>query len=443
MPPASDFDEARYRKDVLDPARKAGNVPPPDLMTRYAVSAAMAGNAAAFHARVTEVVKCWRGLQQEIVFRPLAVALLAAHARLKDAGELSYASFERQQTADRDEAVAGLEAKIKDIAASTPAVLRSMVSWLQREYHDLIGEATIASQLASHQVTVIDHPWVLPARPSRLSGLAAHLDTLDLRLAAETVFGTSAVRAGFRLHEGFELTSGERITQARLAAKKKELGQRPPDGRKTAHEHVLQVLQQCADRGELDALLLWQLIEVLQPQVTEGLPNRSVVSLASGLGLDRAEAAVLVLTLTQQRSADRGTGAAALRRQVNEAEQAGDTEEAAALLAELIDSHGDGDGSLESRLRSLPPPPPAHVLATPQDDIVRVEWKPAPTQVRHVRYRVVRCSGLRGIAVGRADGGRDGRPECCRSGGAQRRAPALHRVRDPGRGRLVRGNVGR
>jgi hypothetical protein len=393
MPPASDFDEARYRKDVLDPARKAGNVPPPDLMTRYAVSAAMAGNAAAFDARVTEVVKCWRGLQQAIVFRPLAVALLAAHARLKDAGELSYASFERQQTADRDEALAGLEAKIKDIAASTPAVLRSMVSWLQREYHDLIGAATIASQLASHQVTVIDHPWVLPARPSRLSGLAAHLDTLDLRLAAETVFGTSAVRAGFRLHEGFELTSGERITQARLAAKKKELGQRPPDGRKTAHEHVLQVLQQCADRGELDALLLWQLIEVLQPQVTEGLPNRSVVSLASGLGLDRAEAAVLVLTLTQQRSANRGTGAAALRRQVNEAEQAGDTEEAAALLAELIDSHGDGDGSLESRLRSLPPPPPAHVLATPQEDTVRVEWKPAPTQVRHVRYRVVRCSG--------------------------------------------------
>jgi uncharacterized protein YegP (UPF0339 family) len=99
-----------------------------------------------------------------------------------------------------------------------------------------------------------------------------------------------------------------------------------------------------------------------------------------------------VLRVTQ-RSADRGADAAALRRQVNEAEQAGDTEEAAALLAELIDRHGDGDGSLESRLRSLPPPPPAHVLATPQEDTVRVEWQAAPTQVRHVRYRVVRCSG--------------------------------------------------
>jgi hypothetical protein len=393
MPPASEFDKAGYCQDVLEPARKAGNVLPPVLMTRYAVSADMAGNAAAFDTRVAEVVKYWRGLQQRIVFRPLAVALLAAHARLKDAGELSYASFERQHTADREEALAGLEAKIKDIAASTPAVLRSMVSWLHGEYHDLISEATIVSQLASHQVTVIDHPWVLPARPSRLSGLAAHLDTLDLRLAAETVFGTSKVRAGFRLHQGFELSSGERISQALLAAKKRELAQRAPDDRKTAHGEVLQVLQQCADRGELDALLLWQLIEVVQPQVTEGLPNRSVVSLASSLGLDQAEAAALVLTLTQQRSADRGVGAAALKRQLNEAEQAGDTEEAAALLVELIARYGDPDGSLASRLRSLAPPPPAHVLATHQGDTVRVEWQPAPTQAGEVRYCAVRSSG--------------------------------------------------
>ena len=393
MPPASEFDQDRYHQDVIEPARKAGNVLPPDLMIRYAISAAMAGNTAAFDARVSDVVKYWRGLQQRIVFRPLAVALLAAHARLKDAGELSYASFERQQTADRDEALAGLEAKIKDIAASTPAVLRSMVSWLHGEYHGLVSEATIASQLASHQVTVIDLPWELPARPSRLSGLAAHLDTLDLRLAAETVFSTSAVRAGFRIHHSFQLSSGERITQPLLAAKKRELAQRAHDDRKTAHEEVLQVLRQCADRGELDALLLWQLVEVLRRQIAEGLPNRSVVSLASSLGLDQAEAAELVLTLRQQRPDDRGATAAALKRQVDEAEQADDTEQAAALLAELIARHGDGDGSLAARLQSLPPPPPAHVLATPVGDTVQVQWQAGQTRAGQVRYRVVRCSG--------------------------------------------------
>jgi hypothetical protein len=393
MSPASEFSKDRYRQDVLEAALKAGDVLPPDLMTRYAVSDAIAGNAAAFNARVAEVVRYWRVLQQQIVYESLAVALLAAHDRLKDAGELSYASFARQRTAGRNEALAGLEAKIKDIAASTPAVLRSTVSLLHRDCHGLVSEDTIVSQLSSHQVIVVDHPWVLPPRPSKLSGLAARLDTLDLRLAAETVFGTSVVRAGFRLRQGFQLSTGKRITSTLLAAKKKELAQRRPDDRKTAHEEILQVLQQCADRGELDALLLWQLIEVLQPQVTEGLPNRSVISLASSLGLDEAEAAELVLTLTQQRSGDRGTSARELERQVNEAEQAGDTEEAAALLAQLIAAHGDGDGSLESRLQALPPPPLPHVLATSQGDTVRVEWPPAPTRVGNVRYRVVRCSG--------------------------------------------------
>jgi hypothetical protein len=100
-----------------------------------------------------------------------------------------------------------------------------------------------------------------------------------------------------------------------------------------------------------------------------------------------------VLTLKQQRAGEHGAGRAVLIRQANEAEQAGDTEGAAALLAELIAGHGDADGSRESRLRSLSPPPPAHVLASSQRDSVRVEWQPAPTRAGHVRYRVVRCSG--------------------------------------------------
>lgn len=393
MPPASEFDQDRYRQDVLEPALKEGNVLPPDLIIRYAVSPAMAGDTAAFDARVAAVVKYWRRLQQQIVFRGLATDLIAAHARLKDAGDLNYARFEHQRAADRDTALAALAKQVEDIAASTPAVLSSMVAWLHGEYHGLVSEAAIISQLAGHQVSVIDHPWVLPARPSRLSGLAARLDTLDLRLAAETVFGTSPVRGGFRLHQGFQLSSGKRITQALLAAKKKELAQRPHDDRKTAHEEVLQVLQQCADRGELDALLLWQLIELLQRQVNEGLPDRSVISRATSLGLDQSEAARLVLTLKQQRAGEHGAGPAVLIRQANDAEQAGDTEGAAGLLAELIAGHGDADGSRESRLRSLSPPPPAHVLATSQGDSVWVEWQPAPTRAGHVRYRVVRCSG--------------------------------------------------
>jgi hypothetical protein len=417
MPPASEFDKARYRRDVLEPARKRGNTAPPDLMTRYAVSADMERDAEAFAARVAEVVRYWRTLQQQIVFKPLAVALLAAHASLKDGGQLRYAHFARQRGAERDQAESRLKATVKDIAATTPAVLRSRLVWLHDEYGGMLSEKAIESQFAAQQVSIVDQAWSLPPRPSHLSGLAARLDTLDVRLAAEAVFGTDPVRAGFRLRHGFRLTSGDRITRDLLAEKKKSLAQRPHDDRKTAHEEVLQALQQSAERGELDAFLLWQLIDVLQPQLTEGLPNRSIVKLASSLGLDRAEAAELVLTMAQQRAEGPGTDVASLKR-VDEAEQAGDTEEAAALLTELIARSSDGDGGLRARLRSLPPPPPAQVLATPHGGTVRLEWRPGPARADQIRYRAVRCarapagSPSAGLVVAETDGlsATDGEP---------------------------------
>ena len=417
MPPASEFDKARYRKEVLEPALKRGNVPPPDLMIRYA-AAGPERNADAFKARIDEVVRYWRELEQKIVYKQLAGALLAAHARLKDAGQVSYAHFAQQRDAERDEALARLKATVSDIAATTPAVLRSTLTWLRDLYGGMFSDEAIMSEFAARQVAVIDQAWPLSPRPPQLSGLARSLDTLDIRLAAEAVFGTDAVRAGFRLKNGFRLISGNRVvTRDLIADKKKDLAQRPHDGRKTAHEDVLQALQQSEERHELNALLLWQLIDVLQPQVTEGLPNRSIVTLASSLGLDRAEAAELVLTLGQQRSEGSVAHAASLKR-IDEAERAGDTEEAAALLTELISKRGDSGGRLHARLSALPPPPPVRVLVTQRGSAVHVEWQPGPARADQVRYRAVRsadapaASPSAGLVVADTDGlnSTDGEP---------------------------------
>jgi hypothetical protein len=392
MPPASEFDKDRYRKEVLEPALKRGNAPPPDLMIRYA-AAGLERNADAFKARIDEVVRYWRELEQKLVYKQLAAALLAAHARLKDAGQVSYAHFAQQRDAERDEALARLKATVSDIAATTPAVLRSTLTWLRDLYSGMFSDDAIKSEFAARQVAVVDQGWPLPPRPSQLSGLARSLDTLDIRLAAEAVFSTGDVRAGFRLKDGFRLIAGNRvITRDLIAGKKEKLALRPHDGRKTAHEDVLQALQQSEERHELNALLLWQLIDVLQPQVTEGLPNRSVITLASSLGLDRAEAAELVLTLVQRRSEGSGAHAAGLKR-IDDAEQAGDTEEAAALLTELISKRGDGGGRLHARLSALPPPPPVRVLATQRGSAVYVQWQPGPTRADQVQYRAVRSAG--------------------------------------------------
>jgi len=392
MPSASEFDKSGYCRAVLDPARKRGNVPPPDLLVRYAVSAEMERDAAAFEARVDQVVKYWRGIRQQKLYRKLAEALLAAHTELKAADKVSFAHFMLRKREERDQAQARLESTVKEIAATMPAVPRSTLAFLYDDCGGVLSEEAIQKEFATHQVAVVDQEWVLPRRPPvQYSDLVTHLTALGLRLAAEAVFTTEDVRGGFRLRHGFELRSGDRLTRGLLEQKNKSLDQRPRDERNTALRSVLAVLQTAAGRpGELDALLLWQLIDEVRPRLVAGLPIRSVANFAAELGLDPVEAAELVLALTQHRSEATGSRVAALVREADEAVQAKAIEEAAGLLTAALAMTSGGDDVLRARLRSLPPPSPVRMLATAKNRSVRLEWVPGPAKTAGIRYRVVR-----------------------------------------------------
>lgn len=402
MQSATEFDADRYCRGVLDPARKRGNVPPPDLLDRYAISASMAQDRDAFQRRVEQVAKYWRGLKQQKLYRKLADALLAAHAQLQTAGQLTYAHFMQRRQEEKEQARARLESVVSDIAATTPAVPRATLTWLYDECGGMLSEDAIQSEFTARQVRVVDEEWALPSRPSApWASLATYLATLGLRLVADAAFGAESVRGGFRLRHGFQLASGSRLTLELLTRKKQELAQRPHDERSTALASVLTVLQQAADHpGKLDALLLWQLIDVLQPQVTAGLPVRPIAASAAALGLEQAEAAELVLALVQHRSDTSGSRLATLVREADEAERSGATEKAAELLTNALAISSDQDGSLRSRLHALPPPPPGSVSATPKDGTVEVEWRPAPARTPGIRYRVVRQHGIPAAAPG-------------------------------------------
>jgi hypothetical protein len=388
----SEFDTDGYCRDVLDPARKRGNVPPPDLLVRYAIAVEMERDAEAFGARVDQVVKYWRSVKQQKLYRKLAEALLAAHTELKTADKICFSHFMQRRRDERDQAQARLESQVEAIAATTSAVMRFTLAWFYDDCGAVLSEETIQREFATHQVAVVDQEWTLPRRPPvQYSDLATHLATLGFRLAAEAVLGTEAVRAGFRLRYGFELLSGDRITRDLLDEKSKSLAQRPHDERTTAMGFVLTVLHSAADRpGELDALLMWQFIDVVQPRLRAGLPNRSVAEYAANLGLEQAEAAELILALTPHRSEATGSRVAALVREADEAEQAGAIEEAAGRLTAALAMTSDGDDHLRARLQSLAPPPPVRVLATPKDGSVLLEWVPGPARTAGIRYRVVR-----------------------------------------------------
>lgn len=446
MPSASEFDADGYRRDVLDCARKRENTPPPDLLERYAIAVEMEHDPAAFEARVAEVVKYWRSIGQQKLYRRLADALLAADKELKAADKITFAHFAQRRRDEGKRAQARLESLVTDIAATSTAVLRSTLTWIYDEGQGLLSEETIRLAFAARQVAVVDEEWTLPRRPpAPYSDLAGHLSTLGFSLAAEVVFGTDAVRSGFRLRNGFELVSGDRVTVDLLDQKVKALAQRPHDERKTALSSVLAMLQRAAGRpGELNALLMWQLIDVLQPQLTAGLPNRSVANSGAELGLDRAEAAELVLALTRRRSEATGARVAALVQEADAAQRAGATEEAAGFLTAALAMTSDGNDHLRARLHSLPPPPPVRVTASEKDGSVRLEWTPGPARTAGIRYRVVRQIGAPGRrAIGRSATGRDHGPVRHRRRADLRRDALLHRLRYQGSGRLVRRDVGR
>jgi hypothetical protein len=432
MPSVSEFDAGRYDQDVLDPARKAGNVPPPDLLVRYAIPSEAERDAAAFETRVAEVVEHWRAAGQKHKYKNLASALLAAHADLADANRLKYGYFAERRRDVKKAALEKLESMVTELAATTTVVPRAKLSSLHAEFGGVITEEALQAKLAEHHVTVIDRPWDLPQRPqAQCASLASNLRILGLELAAEVVFGTGAVRDGFRLRRGFRLADGSHITAKLLEEKKHDLGRRAHDERQTARWNVLSTLSAAAGRqADLDALLLWQLIDHLQRLVALGLPIRSITSAAAGLGLDPGEAAELALALSDQRgevkdpisqeveaalaAGDIGRAerlvaglpedAGDLRKRVEAqvsaleaklddaraAQQDGRTEDAAELLTKVIEATGDTDGRLGAWLRSLPPPPPGRVLAEPDGASVHLQWRPGSARTGGIRYRVVR-----------------------------------------------------
>jgi hypothetical protein len=434
MTSASDFDQEAYRRDVLDPALGRRDTPPGDLMARYAITEDMEHDATAFAERVAEVVKYWRSIVLQKRYSKLARGLLVADQDLKDAKQVSYQNFARRRDEDRDRARRLLESAAADLAAMTSVIGPDAWAGLTGQLGSFLPEQAIREELIKHEVAITEQPWPLPARPvAACRTLATELTVLGLTLAAEAVFDTQTVRRRFRLRDGFRLSSGDHLDQGVLEEKKRRLAAKPHSERRTALENVLTTLHTAAGQpGALDALLLWQLIDVLEPQLAAGFPPRALARAATELGLEPVEAPELALAIFSQRQTPRNSlrraveaalaageilrarrlaaelpsgdetakqAAAAVTRiegllgQVNAAEQAGDAEHSAELLTEVLATDYDEDGHLDLRLQGLVPPPPGSVRAAAGPGGVHVEWAPGAARTGGISYRVIRQVG--------------------------------------------------
>jgi hypothetical protein len=428
------FDQERYRSEVLDPARRNTQELPGDLLVRYAVTPAAEQDAVGFTEHLEEVEKYWRSLgQQHRSYRQLTTRLLAAHEQLRERRELSYAFFVDQSREHREEVLAKLENRIRGLAQGP--VSRAQLDQILAGLSVQPTESELAEVLTRHDVVVVEL-WSLPdpVSPTQLGDLAKNLSVLGLRLAAEAVLGTEAVRAGFRIHHGFRLVAGNAgLTGPQIEMARVRLDTKAQDHRKTAAATVLSILVTAAAKpADLDRLLLWQLIDQLK---ASQLPVQAVVQDAVELGLDRAEATELALTLAARagdpaeetrreihaalslgelREAQRLSASLPpkddlrarveqlveaverLQRDADEARRAGKDEEAAKILTQAIRIAGD-DEELSTSLLQLAPPTPVGVRARVDGDQVRLDWDEPLGFTEGLAYLVVRRPATTGV----------------------------------------------
>ena len=426
-----DWDRERYRRDVLDPARRSGNVPPPDLYVRYGVRGDVS-DPATFAEHIATVLGYWRELAISRTYAPLAQALIVAHGTLERDGRLTPRRFAERQAHARQESMERLRRLAETEAGAATHAGPATVSRLRNAAGGAVTDTEVAAALRAAGVRVVsEFPPLPPAPHPKQADLARHLKPLGRSLSAEVVFG-EAVAGGFRILDGFRLADGRTVDEESIAAARCRVGALPyTDPAKAPSENVLAILRTAARQpGELDALLLSEVTEPLRQLARTGFLQRGIASQAAELGLDQDEAGLIAAavlapdtleSLRQQiaselaggrlRSAQRlGAGLAAtdplherlaaldaeiaeLSRRAD-AERAQDhREQAACLLAKAVNLARDDDG-LSGQLAALPPPPPRQATARLNGDHVVIAWIASPDRAGRVYYRVMRGQDL-------------------------------------------------
>jgi len=417
----------QYLADVMEQARKVGNVPPPDLYARYGLPGDILEEAA-FERQVASVLALWRELERRPRYSRLVKMLLTEHAELERAGRLTPNSFAARHADARRVQLERLTRLAEAEAGAATHAGPATVARLRGALGSAVSDADVTEALGKAGVRIVrEFPWLPQAPHPRQADLAKYVAQLGVRLSTVVVFG-DAVGRGFRILGGFRLADGRVLGETAIAEAGSRVAVLPySDLAKAASDNVLAILRAAARKpGDLDALLLSEMVERLRPLARSGFIQRAIAAQAQELGLVQEEAGLIAAALLAQdtldgvrlqveeelaagrlRSALRLAAglpaedllrerAAAVDAEVSEitrradAEQGrGRSEQAAALLADAIDIAGD-DAGLPERLAAIPPPPPREATARVNGDHVLITWKPSLATAGRVQYRVMR-----------------------------------------------------
>ncbi|WP_026400367.1 hypothetical protein [Actinomadura rifamycini] len=461
------FDE-EYRRDVLEPARAAGDQPPEDLRARYALPDPL--EPAAVTARVREVRQCWRRARGQLKYRRLIDRLEAEHRALAPV----FAAAERgdlRGLADRlhggteraRRRRAETRARLADAAGAPRMATPGEVAAIARAGGMAADEL---ARLAAADGIEVREPDPLPvsAPYPAFRKVRESLDVLGERHLAGFLFGDRPT-GPMRVLDGFAPASpggadrAPRPDRAAVAAAGERWARRARDTSTTHAETVLAALRSGADPADL---LLYDVVDRLRERFRQRASDRALLRhAAEDLGVAAEDARRLVFAVVREGGPGAGGLAGRLRALLDagevfaaaeladasdvpapdgggeqpeerllaaEARRRLDTalrlrETAAAerdpdrawrLLADALTLVRDLPGAAEHQRRLAPAPVPDVRADVEYGDgdaagAVRVSWEPSPSTAGDVLYHVVRRRGRppRGPADGRPV--RDGR----------------------------------
>lgn len=413
-----------YKREVLEPARAAGDQPPEDLRIRYALSEPLV--PAEVTARVKQVRQCWRRARGQLKYRKLVDRLEAEHRALAGA----FAAAEKGDLRPLAERLRGGEertarrraevrARLLDVAGAVRMVTPGDITAIARSGGVTADEL---GWLARAENVDVREPDQLPATPPYAGYPRAReaLDVLGHRHLADflTPFRGSV-----------KVLDGVRPDPRLIARAAEEWARRARDTSSSNAETVLIALKS-TDPGEL---VLYDVVDRLRERHRQRASEAALLHHAvQGLGVDPLDARRLVFavrredgpaggaagrlrdlldagnvhaaaelsaTLDGEVEGDTAVLAAEARQRVvtatglrDRAAAVADPDAAWLLLTDALHLVPDLPGAEEMR-RRLPPHPPTGLRADAVDGTVSVAWEPSRSAGGTIEYRVWRGTG--------------------------------------------------
>ncbi|QFG20544.1 hypothetical protein [Actinomadura sp. WMMB 499] len=304
------FDE-EYRRDVLEPARAAGDQPPEDLRVRYALPDPL--DPAAVPARVREVRQCWRRARGQLKYRRLVDRLEAEH---RDLAPL-FAAVERGDVRRLAERLhggterarrrrAGTRARLVDAAGAPRMVTPGEVAAIARAGGMTADEL---ARLAAGDGVEVREPDPLPASAPypAFRKVRESLDVLGEPHLAAFLFG-ERLTGPMHVLDGFAAVDRTlRPDGAAVAAAGERWARRARDTSTTHAETILAALRSGADPAEL---VRYDVVDRLRERFRQRASDRALLGhAAEDLGVAAGDARRLVFAVVREGGPGAGDGA--------------------------------------------------------------------------------------------------------------------------------------